>query len=187
LSATGNPEEVRRRDSEPGRMEGRYAASRMSDTYNPAQHAEQIAASRDRLMAFAAACTEEDWRSRPLAAQGDRRPVGVIVDHVAHAYEYMGGWIRQIISGDNPQVDVALVDRLNAVHASEAEQLTQAGATEHLRRSGDEVIALISGLADSELDLGGGQVRRFAEIATRHPDSHRTDLEDALRAPSQAT
>jgi hypothetical protein len=159
----------------------------MSDSYSPAEHANQIAAARDLLEAFAAACTDEDWQSRPLAAEGDPRPVGVIVDHVAHGYEYMGGWIRQIVAGDNPQIDGALVDRLNAGHAAGAEQLTQAGAIEHLRGSGDELIALISGLAASDLDLGDGLVRRIAVIAARHPDTHRTEIQDALRAPSQTT
>jgi hypothetical protein len=153
----------------------------MTDARTPAEHAEQIAAARDRLLAFAAGCTDEDWLARPLAASGDDRAVGVIVDHVAHAYDYMGGWLRQILAGADPAVDVALVDGLNAAHATEASHLTQAGAMDHLQRSGDAMISLIAGLADSDLDAGGGRVRVFAQIAARHPDNHRTDIETALR------
>jgi uncharacterized damage-inducible protein DinB len=152
----------------------------MTDARSAAEHAELIAAARDRLLAFAAACTDDTWHARPLAEHGDHRPVGVIVDHVAHAYEYMGGWMREILAGDTPPVDVALVDRLNAAHAGDAGHLTQAGAMEHLTRSGDELIALVSGLTDDDLEAGGGRVRRFAEIAARHPDMHRTDIEEAL-------
>jgi DinB superfamily len=153
----------------------------MTDTSGPAELAEQIAAARDRLLAFAAGCTDEVWHSTPLASQGDFRPVGVIVDHVAHAYEYMAGWMQEILAGATPAVDVALVDRLNAAHSGTASHLTQAGAMEHLTRSGDEIIALITGLAGTDLEAGGGRVRRFAEIAARHPDTHRTDIEEALR------
>jgi hypothetical protein len=159
----------------------------MTDARTPAEHADQIAAARDRLLAFAAGCTDDDWSARPLAARGDARTVGMVVDHVADAYDYMGGWIREILAGQSPAVDVALVDRLNAAHAIEACRLTQAGAMEHLRRNGDAMIALIAGLADSNLDASGGRVRRFAEIAARHPDTHRTDIEDAIRAAGRAS
>jgi hypothetical protein len=152
----------------------------MTIAQGPAELAGLIGAARDRLLAFAAACTDDTWHDRPLASHGDHRPVGVIVDHVAHAYDYMGGWVREILAGDVPAVDVALVDRLNAAHATDSAHLTQAGAMEHLTRSGDELIALISRLTPADLDAGGGRVRRFAEIAARHPDTHRTDIEEAL-------
>jgi hypothetical protein len=152
----------------------------MTDERSPAEHAELIAAARDRLLAFATTCTDDTWHATPLASHGDHRTVGVIVDHVAHAYEYMGGWVREILAGDTPQLDAALVDRLNAAHATAAGTMTQAGAMEHLARSGDELIALIAGLTHEDMEAGGGRVRRFAEIAARHPDTHRTDVQEAL-------
>jgi hypothetical protein len=153
----------------------------MTERRSPAEHAGEIAAARDRLLSFAATCTDEDWHARPLTAQGDDRPVGVIVDHVAHAYEYMGGWVREIVAGESPEVTADMVDRLNAEHTQAAGHITQAGAMEHLTRSGDELIALFAGLTEAGLDAGDGRVRRFAEIAARHPDNHRTDIEQALR------
>jgi DinB superfamily len=154
----------------------------MTEALSPAEHAAQIAASRDRLLAFSATCTDEVWHATPLAAQGDHRPVGIIVDHIAHAYEYMGEWMREILAGGAPPADVALVDRLNAAHAASAGHLTQAGAMEHLTRSGDELIGLVAGLTEADLEAGSGRVRRFAEIAARHPDAHRSDIEEALAA-----
>jgi hypothetical protein len=159
----------------------------MTDATSPAEHAERIAAARDRLLAFAAACSDEAWHSRPLTGRGDSRTVGVIVDHVADAYEYMSDWMRQILAGESPEVDVALVDRLNAGHAIQAGQLTQAQVAEHLQRGGDVMISLVSGLADSDLESGGGRIRRFAEIAARHPDTHRTDIEDTLHTERHST
>src|SRR5215472_12290181 len=152
----------------------------MTDERSPAEHAELIAAARDRLLAFAGACTDDTWHARALAEHGDHRTVGVIVDHVADAYEYLGGWVGEILAGAPPQVDADLVDQLNAAHAEAAETLTQAGAMEHLTRSGDEMVALIAGLKAGDLEAGGGRVRRFAEIAARHADTHRTDLQEAL-------
>jgi DinB superfamily len=152
----------------------------MAEALSPAEHAARIAAGRDRLLAFAATCTDEVWHATPLAAHGDHRTVGAIVDHIGHSYEYMGSWMREILAGGTPQVDVALVDRLNAAHAASAGHLTQAGAMEHLTRSGDELIGLVAGLAEADLDAGAGRVRRFAEILARHPDTHRADIEEAL-------
>jgi DinB superfamily len=174
-----NAPAVRRRSALSERLQ-RYIPV-MTDASSPAELAELVAAARDRLLAFAASCTDEVWLSTPLAGHGDHRPAGVIVDHVANAYEYMAGWMREILAGATPAVDVALVDRLNAAHAGTASHLTQAGAMEHLTRSGDDIIALIAGLAETDLEAGGGRVRRFAEIAARHPDTHRADIEEAMR------
>ena len=104
----------------------------------------------------------------------------MIVDHVADAYEYLGNWIRLIVTGDSPAVNPELVDALNAAHAATAGNLTQAGAMQHLQTSGDVLIAMISDLTATDLDAGEGRVRRLAEIAARHADDHRTDIEAAL-------
>jgi DinB superfamily len=152
----------------------------MTEARTPTEPAEQIAAARDRLVDFAAACTDEVWYARPLAASGDDRCVGVIVDHVADSYDYASGWIRQLLAGQDPGVTAAMVDGLNAAHAERSAHLTQAGTIDHLETSGDAMIALISGLSETDLDAGGGMVRTFALIAERHPDNHRAELETAL-------
>jgi hypothetical protein len=132
------------------------------------------------MLAFAETCPDQDWQSRPLAEQGDPRPVGVIVDHVAHAYEYLAGWMRHLLAGGDPQLNEAVIDGLNAEHAASAEGVTQADAASHLRRSGQAMIELVSGLSEADLEAGGGRIRRFAEIAARHADDHRTAIEEAL-------
>ena len=40
----------------------------------------------------------------------------------------------------------------------------------------------VAGLSADELAAGDGRVRRFAQIAIRHADNHRTDIETALAA-----
>jgi hypothetical protein len=143
-------------------------------------YAAQIDAARDRLIAFATGCSEQDWRAAPL--DGDPRPVAVVVDHVADSYEYMAGWIRQLVSGEPVEVTGELVDDLNADHAAAAAVVSQAAAAEHLRASGAAISALIAGLSAAELAAGSGRVRLFAQIAIRHADNHRTDIETALAA-----
>jgi hypothetical protein len=92
----------------------------------------------------------------------------------------MGAWVREIAADGEPEVTVAQIDRLNAEHARQAELVTQAEAAGHLRRSGAEFVEIIRSLAPSDLERQNGRVRRFAEIAARHPDNHRSEIQAAL-------
>jgi hypothetical protein len=151
------------------------------DARSPAEYAADIDAARDRLIGFMAGCTDQEWQSAPL--DGDPRPVGVVVDHVAHSYEYLAGWIRQVVAGQQVEVDNDMVDALNAQHA-QAAPASKAEAAGHLRRSGAAISGLIAGLSAADLDAADGIVQRFAQIAIRHPDSHRCEIEAALAARS---
>ncbi len=116
------------------------------------------------------------------ALNADPRPVAVVVDHVAHAYEYMAGWISQFVAGQSVEVNGSVVDALNAQHARDATAVSKTEATEHLRRSGEAISVLVAGLSPADLAAGDGRVRRLAQIAARHADEHRADIETALAA-----
>ena len=150
------------------------------DTRSPAELAADIDAARERLAGFVGGCTDADWRSAPL--DGDPRPVGLVVDHVADAYEYLAGWIRQLVAGQPVDVNNEVVDALNAEHARTAGSVTRAETAGHLRRSGADIAALVAGLSAADLAAGDGRVRRFAQIAIRHADDHRSEIEAALAA-----
>jgi hypothetical protein len=154
------------------------------DARSPAQYASDIDAARERLVAFASGCTDGQWRAAPV--DGDPRPVGVIVDHVAHSYEYLAGWISQLLAGETVAVDSDVVDDLNAGHATGAAAVTPAEAVEHLRRSGAAISRLVAGCTAGELQAGEGRVERFAQIAIRHADDHRAEIEAGLAASAQA-
>jgi hypothetical protein len=109
--------------------------------------------------------------------------VGVVVDHVAHAYEYLAGWMRQLVAGQPVDVSNKVVDALNAEHARTAGSVTRAEAAGHLRRSGADIAALVAGLSAAGLAAGDGRVRRLAQVAIRHADDHRSEIEAALAAP----
>lgn len=145
---------------------------------SPEQYAADIDGARDRLIAFVESCTDERWNAAPL--RGDPRPAGVVADHVAHAYEYLAGWMRRMLRGEAVTVDSDVVDALNAEHAAAAAGVTRSEAAGHLRRSGAALSALVAGCTAEDLKAGDGRVERLAQIAIRHADHHRTELEAAL-------
>jgi DinB superfamily len=153
----------------------------MTDERNAAEYAAAMAGARQRLIGFIEGCPDDDWKASPL--DGDPRPVGVVVDHVAHSYEYIADWLRQILAGQAIEVSSDIVDGLNAVHAADAGQRSRAEAIDHLNRSGDALIALVAGLDSAQLDADEGRIRRFAQISIRHADDHRAEIEAALGHP----
>ncbi len=150
----------------------------MTDDLSPAQHAVAIEAARQRLQDFVEGCSGEQWLAAPV--DGDPRPVAVIADHVAHAYEYLAGWMTGTMEGQSPEITSGIVDELNAVHAGNLGSITRAHVVDHLKTSGDVLISLVRGLEPAQLDLGDGQVRRLAVVAARHADSHRDEIEAGL-------
>src|SRR5260370_27786283 len=84
----------------------------------PAEYASDIDAARERLVAFVDGCTDEQWTAAPL--EGDPRPVGMVVDHVAHSYEYLAGWISQLLAGKKGMGDAGRVGARHAPHAGPA-------------------------------------------------------------------
>ena len=154
------------------------------DEQDPAAYAADIDAAGERMIGFVNGCSDEEWGSAPL--DGDPRPVAVVVDHVAHAYEYLAGWISQLVAGQPVEVNSGVVDSLNAQHARDATAVSKTEATEHLRRSGEAISVLVAGLSPADLAAGDGRARRLAQIAARHADDHRADIEAALAAGGAA-
>ena len=146
---------------------------------DPRDKAQKIAQARERLVAFAEGCSEDQWRSSPLG-ESDPRSVSVIVDHVADAYDYIAGWLRSMVDGETIEVDTDIVDELNAKHASNSSGVDRGEVIAHLQSSGDALIGFIEELAPDDLAIGDGLVERFADIAARHADGHRSELETAF-------
>jgi hypothetical protein len=141
--------------------------------------AHEVDRARQRLIEFVGRCGDDAWTSTPLA-DGDPRPVGVIVDHVADAYEYLGSFVTRILSGEKVEVTPGAVDELNARHVAAVPTPSTRGVVEHLQSSGDDFVALIERLDAGQLAMDEGRVTRLAQIAARHADAHRTELEAAL-------
>ncbi|MEK6334738.1 MAG: DinB family protein [Acidobacteriota bacterium] len=103
------------------------------------------------LAAFAENLTEAEWQT-PVSST-DRRPVGVIVHHVASAYPVEIDLARAIGSGKEvTQVTWDAVAQMNAGHAQEHEGVTKAAALELLRQNSRQAAAAVRAFTDDELD-----------------------------------
>jgi DinB superfamily len=105
------------------------------------------------LAAFAEGLSDAEWRT-PMSGSGkDRRPVGVLVHHVASMYPIEIGVVRVIADG-KPVTDVTwdAVAEINAKHATDQAGVTKAAALELLRRNSREAAAAVRAFTDEELD-----------------------------------
>ena len=115
--------------------------------------ADRIEEGAAELAAFAEGLSDAEWRT-PMSGSGkDRRPVGVLVHHVASMYPIEIGVVRAIASG-NAVTDVTwdAVADINAKHASDQAGVTKAAAVELLRRNSREAAAAVRAFTDEELD-----------------------------------
>jgi DinB superfamily len=147
MSATAAAKKRTSKHSKPTRKK-KGSASRRAESL--ARRIEEGAAG---LAAFAEGLSEADWQA-PLAAGGtDRRPIGVIVHHVASVYPIEVKLARAIASGKAVKdVTWEMVAELNAKHASDQAGVTKAATLELLRRNGHEAAAEVRSFTDEELD-----------------------------------
>jgi hypothetical protein len=141
------------------------------------------------LAAFAEALSESEWRT-PVSGS-DRRPVGVIVHHVASVYPIEIDLARAIASG-NAVTDVTweVVAELNGKHAQENAEVTKAAAVELLRQNSREAAAAVRAFTDDELDqaapfslsFGAPVTAQFVieDHALRHSWHHLARMRTAL-------
>jgi DinB family protein len=115
--------------------------------------ADRIEEGAASLAAFAEGLSDAEWRT-PVSGSGkDRRPVGVLVHHVASVYPIEIDLARAI-AGGKAVTDVTwdAVAEMNAKHASDQAGVTKAAALELLRRNSREAAAAVRAFTDEELD-----------------------------------
>jgi hypothetical protein len=103
------------------------------------------------LAAFVEGLSEDEWRT--TISSRDRRPVGVVVHHVAFVYPIEIDLARAISAG-KPVTDVTweAVAAINAKHASEQAGVTKPAALELLRKNSREAAEAVRAFTDEELD-----------------------------------
>jgi hypothetical protein len=103
------------------------------------------------LAAFAEGLSDAEWNT-PVSST-DRRPVGVIVHHVASVYPIEID-IARAVAGGKAITDVTweAVATMNAKHSHENAKVAKAAALELLRRNSLEAAAAVRALTDEELD-----------------------------------
>jgi hypothetical protein len=141
------------------------------------------------LAAFAEGISEAEWRV-PVTGT-DRRPVGVIVHHVATMYPIEIDVARAVASGKAvTDVTWEAVAELNGKHAQENAEVTKAAAIELLRRNSREAAAAVRAFTDEELDraapfslsFGAPVTAQFVieDHAMRHSWHHLARIRKAL-------
>ena len=115
--------------------------------------ADRIEEGAAALAAFAEGLSEAEWRAPMPGNEKDRRPVGVIVHHVASVYPIEIDLARTIASGKAvTDVTWEVVAELNAKHAQDQAAVTKADALELLRQNSREAAAAVRTFTDDELD-----------------------------------
>ncbi|HEX3101170.1 MAG TPA: DinB family protein [Pyrinomonadaceae bacterium] len=103
------------------------------------------------LADFVSGLSQEEWEL-PVTAT-DRRPIGVIVNHVATMYPIEIDAARAIAGGNAvTEVTWDVIAQLNAKNASENADVTKAEALELLARNSREAAAVVREFTDEELD-----------------------------------
>jgi hypothetical protein len=143
------------------------------------------------LAAFVEGLSEADWRT-PMSGVGkDRRPVGVIVHHVASVYPIEVDLARAI-GGGKAVTDVTwdAVGDMNAKHATDQADVTRAAALDLLRRNSRQAADAVRAFTDEELDraapfslsFGAPMTAQFVleDHAVRHSWHHLWRIRKAL-------
>jgi hypothetical protein len=115
--------------------------------------ADRIEQGAKGLATFVDGLSDAEWRM-PLSTGGkDRRPVGVVVYHVALVYPIEVD-IARAVAGGNAVTDVTweVVADMNANHAVEHARITKAAALELLRKNSAAAAAAVRTFTDDELD-----------------------------------
>ena len=114
--------------------------------------AARIEEGANTLAAFAEKLTDAEWAT-PVSNNGDRRPIGIIVHHVASMYPIEIDVARVVASGKAvTEVTWQVVANINAAHARENAAVTKAAALELLRKNSREAAAAVRAMTDEELD-----------------------------------
>src|SRR5262252_4587462 len=96
------------------------------------------------LAAFAEKLTEAEWKSPGSVGSNDRRPVGVVIHHVASVYPIEVDLAKTIGSGKAvTDVTWEAVAQLNAGHSKEKATVGKAETLELLRNNSREAAAVV--------------------------------------------
>ncbi len=160
---------------------------------SPRRRAEALAARIEKgaaeLAAFAEKLSDAEW-ARPCNDR-DRRPLGVLVHHVATMYPIEIDVAKTIAAGKAIEdVTWDAVAGINAKHSADQAACTRAEALELLRKNSREAAAAVRAFTDDELDtaapfslsFGAPMTAQFVieDHALRHPWHHLARMRKAL-------
>src|SRR5262245_50390323 len=119
-------------------------------------HRSELLASRieegaDGLASFVKDLSDEQWQT-PVSVT-DRRPVGVVVHHVANMYPIEVD-VARAVAGGKSVADVTwdVVNQINAKHATEQAVVNKSEALDLLHRNSRAAAEAVRAFTDEELD-----------------------------------
>jgi acyl-CoA reductase-like NAD-dependent aldehyde dehydrogenase len=152
--------------------------------------ADRILQGAEGLASFAEKLSDADW-TRPLSTDGsDRRPIGVIVNHVAFVYPIEVDAAKGIGSGQAVPVSWDDIAQLNAKHAGENAKTAKSETIALLRRNSRAAADAVRQMTDEQLDTaapfglsyGAPVTAQFVieDHALRHSWHHLAKIKRAL-------
>ncbi len=134
--------------------------------------ADRIEQGAAELAKFADSLSDADWKKPGSTAGTDKRPVGVIVHHVANMYPIEIDVAKTIASGKAiTDVTWDAVAGINAGHAKDQANVTKAAALEFLRKNSREAAEAVRAFTDEQLDTAApvlAELRRPGHRSVRH-------------------
>ena len=142
------------------------------------------------LAAYAEGLSDAEWRT-PVVSGKDRRPVGVLVHHVASMYPIEIDVVRAVTLG-KPITDVTweAVADINAKHASDNADVTKDAALDLLRKNSRDAAAAVRAFTDEQLDTAAPFALSYGAPVTaqfviedhplRHPWHHLARIRKTL-------
>ncbi len=148
--------------------------------------ADDFAAANAEAVAFADACTDEQWA---LTVPGEGWTVGVVLHHVAEGHAHGVRWLGEMASGEGVTDTAESIDKENASHAVRAEAAARGDTVALLRVNGSQLEAVLRALSDEALDrvapfgpAGGRSFRTedLAAVSARHTREHLSHAQGAV-------
>jgi uncharacterized damage-inducible protein DinB len=112
--------------------------------------ADRLILGANKLVDFAEGLSDTEWNKPVL---GDGRTIGVVVHHVASVYPIEVELAQTLGKGNSiTKVNKAAIDKMNAEHAIENNQVDRQKTMDLLRRNSENAASTIREFTDEELD-----------------------------------
>jgi len=109
--------------------------------------------------------TDADWKK---VTAGEKWTVGVTAHHAASGHEGISGIVKSVsASQPMPNFTMAMLEEMNAKHASEHANCTRAETLALHKKGAAAAAALVRGLSDAELDKSGTVLTGMPPMTTQ--------------------
>jgi hypothetical protein len=148
--------------------------------------ADDFAVANAEAVEVARSCSAEQWA---VTVPGEGWTVGVVLHHIAEGHEHGWQWLNAMRQGDGVTDTAEGIDRANAEHAVQFEDVGPAETVTLLEANGRRLQDTLRSLSDGELDrtapFGPARgrampVEALAAVAARHTREHLAHVRAAL-------